>query len=84
MRVSALLLNNDHYAVKRHGRIYYTLLYWFAPVFSSYAYRKGLKKVLVSYDKEDIILNLGSGPTYLHGRKDIINKEKNIQVYHTG
>lgn len=59
--------------VKQYGRIYYTLLYWFAPVLSSYAYRKGLKKLLASYGKEDIILNLGSGPTYLHGRKDIIN-----------
>lgn len=59
--------------LKHYGRIYYTLLYWFAPVLSSYAYRKGLKKLLASYGKEDIILNLGSGPTYLHGRKDIIN-----------
>ena len=46
MRVSALLLNNDRYAVKRHGRIYYTILYWLAPVFGSYAYRKRLKKLL--------------------------------------
>jgi len=61
--------------LKHYGKIYYTLLYWFAPVFGSYAYRKGLKKLLASYGKEDIILNLGSGPTYLQGRKDIINMD---------
>jgi len=59
--------------LKRYGKIYYTLLYWLAPVLSSYAYRKRLKKLLASYDKDDIILNLGSGPTHLYGRKDIIN-----------
>ena len=61
--------------MKRYGRIYYTLLYWFAPVLSSYAHRKGLKKLLASYGKEDVILNLGSGPTYLLGRKDVINAD---------
>lgn len=59
--------------LKHYGRIYYTLLYWFAPVLSSYAYRKGLKKLLASYGKEDIVLNLGSGPIHLYGRKYIIN-----------
>ena len=75
MRVNALLLNNDRYAVKRHGRIYYTILYWLAPVFGSYAYRKRLKKLLAIHGKESIILNLGSGPTCFHGRKDIINTD---------
>lgn len=61
--------------MKKYGKIYYTLLYLFAPVFSSYTYRKGLKKLLAMYGTEDIILNLGSGPNYIHGRKDIINAD---------
>lgn len=61
--------------MKQYGKIYYTLLYLFAPVFSSYAYRNGLKKQLNNYGREDIILNLGSGPTYLLGRKDVINAD---------
>ena len=60
MRVSALLLNNDRYAVKRHGRIYYTILYWLAPVFGSYAYRKRLKKLLAIH---------GKGKYYAQSRK---------------
>ena len=59
--------------LKRYGNIYYTLLYWFAPVLSSYANRNRLKRVLANYGKKDIIVNLGSGPTHLYGRKDIIN-----------
>ena len=46
--------------LKRYGKIYYTLLYWFAPVLSSYAYCKGLKKLLASYGGEDVIINLAS------------------------
>lgn len=59
--------------MKRHGRIYYTLVYLFGPVLSSRRHRKRLKKLLAGYDVKDIILNLGSGPTYLLNRKDVIN-----------
>lgn len=29
--------------------------------------------MLATYGKEDIILNLGSGPTYLYDRRDVVN-----------
>ncbi len=67
------LLGKIQNVLKHYGKIYYALLYWFAPVLSSYANRNRLKKLLASYGKEDIILNLGSGPAHLYGRKDIIN-----------
>jgi SAM-dependent methyltransferase len=59
--------------LKKHGRTYYALLYLLSPVLGSQPFRKNLKSLLGAYEIEHVILNLGSGPTYLHGRKDIIN-----------
>jgi SAM-dependent methyltransferase len=58
---------------KRYGKLYYALLYPLSPVLSTQAYRKTIRDMLEAYQEEHVILNLGSGPTYLHGRKDIIN-----------
>jgi len=58
---------------KKSGKIYYLLLYTFAPVLPSRQFRKHLKSVLDSHDRNTTILNLGSGPHCIHGRKDIIN-----------
>jgi SAM-dependent methyltransferase len=36
-------------------------------------FQRKLRKILDSHDEESIIINLGSGPTYFMGRRDIIN-----------
>lgn len=58
--------------LKRYGKAYYFLLDIFKPVYSG-RWQKRIKVILSRYAEESIILNLGSGPTYLIGRRDIIN-----------
>jgi SAM-dependent methyltransferase len=58
--------------LKQYGRIYYLLLKIFKPVYSGPLRRKA-KKILDLYNEQNVILNIGSGPTYYMGRKDIIN-----------
>lgn len=67
------LIGKTQDLLKQYGKLYYTLLYVLSPVISSSAYRKNLKGLLAAYGEEHVVVNLGSGPTYLHGRKDIIN-----------
>ena len=59
--------------LKKHGRIYKTLVNLFKPVFANPGYRKKCRKILKLYDDKKVIINLGSGPSYYMGRKDIIN-----------
>ncbi|MFH0800860.1 MAG: class I SAM-dependent methyltransferase [bacterium] len=56
--------------LKGYGRFYYFLLYVFSPVYGSL---RPVKKILEQFGKEKIILNLGSGPNYYMGRKDLVN-----------
>jgi SAM-dependent methyltransferase len=67
------LLGRIQNTSKRYGKLYYALLFVLSPVLSSQAHRRTLRHMLEAYQQEHVILNLGSGPTYLHGRKDIIN-----------
>ena len=45
----------------------------FTPVLLSQAYRKNLLELLKKYDEGKVVLNLGSGPTYIYRRTDIVN-----------
>ena len=67
------LLANIQIFLKRFGSLYYFLLKIFAPVLGTTRCKNQLKFLLANYDKEKIIVNLGSGPTILYGRDDIIN-----------
>ena len=59
--------------LKRFGALYYFLVYVFSPVIVSPAFKKHLKRALKSNRSDAVILNLGSGPQVLKGRRDIIN-----------
>ncbi|PKN18327.1 MAG: hypothetical protein CVU71_12540 [Deltaproteobacteria bacterium HGW-Deltaproteobacteria-6] len=59
--------------LKKNGTVYYFLLNLFAPVLTSFDYRKTVNRMLKKYGREHFILNVGSGPTYLHNRQDVIN-----------
>ena len=59
--------------LKKNGRLYYLIIKIFAPVLSTTACRKKLKSLLNRYGENHIIINLGSGPHYIHNRKDVIN-----------
>lgn len=59
--------------LKRHGDLYRLLVKVFSPVITSGAYNKHFRKLLDLYGEDNIILNLGSGPGQLKGRRDIIN-----------
>ncbi len=59
--------------LKKFGRLYSLLLYFLSPVQSSMAFRRTMRDMLRSNGEDRVIVNLGSGPSYLHGRKDIIN-----------
>ena len=67
------LLGQLQNILKRKGKLYYLSLNIFAPVLSSFAYRKAIKRLLRKYGQEYIVLNIGSGPTYFNNRQDIIN-----------
>jgi SAM-dependent methyltransferase len=45
----------------------------FKPVLPSKACRKNLLELLEKYDEGKVVLNLGSGPTYIYRRTDIVN-----------
>jgi SAM-dependent methyltransferase len=59
--------------LKRHGDLYTLLVEVFSPVIASGAYNKQFRKLLDLYGEDNIILNIGSGPGQLRGRRDIIN-----------
>lgn len=59
--------------LKRHGDLYTLLVESFSPVITSGAYDKQFRKLLDLHGEDNIILNLGSGPGQLRGRRDIIN-----------
>jgi hypothetical protein len=60
-------------SLKRNGSLYYQLIQWLSPVLSSIKHRKMLNVLLRQYGPEQVIVNLGSGPRHLKGRKDIVN-----------
>jgi len=59
--------------LKHHGKLYYFLLDVFKPIFMDAFSKRKIRNILKQYDHSDTILNLGSGPNYYMGRKDIIN-----------
>lgn len=67
------LLSSFQNFLKKYGRIYYFLLNVFAPVWPSIAYRRTIKKLLRKHDRDHVVLNMGSGPTYFNERRDLIN-----------
>ncbi len=67
------LLGKVQDMLKVNGKLYYTLLNLFGPVLLSAAYRKTAKACLDKYNENHVIINIGSGPSYFFGRKDIIN-----------
>jgi len=67
------LLGKVQDLLKKHGRLYYFLINVFTPVLPSQAYRKNLLELLKKYDEGKVVLNLGSGPTYIYRRTDIVN-----------
>ncbi|MFZ5569863.1 MAG: methyltransferase domain-containing protein [Thermodesulfobacteriota bacterium] len=67
------LLGKVQDMLKVNGRLYYTLLSLFGPVMLSSAYRETARACLEKYGENHVIINLGSGPAYFFGRKDIIN-----------
>ena len=58
--------------LKKFGRLYYFLITIFSPALL-HTYHYHLKKLLSRHDREKIIINLGSGPSTLNNRRDIIN-----------
>jgi SAM-dependent methyltransferase len=59
--------------LKRFGGVYYFLVHVFSPVIATPDFKRQLKGVLKSNGADAVILNLGSGPQVLKGRRDIIN-----------
>jgi SAM-dependent methyltransferase len=60
--------------LKRFGWLYYFLLHLFGPVISSSIFRKLIKQNFAEYINEKaIVLNIGSGPNYFQGKREIIN-----------
>lgn len=59
--------------LKKFGWFYYFLLRIFAPVMGSANCKDRLKSLLARNDETKIIVNIGSGPTLLENRTDIIN-----------
>lgn len=59
--------------LKRHGRLYYFLLKAFSSVRISTAFGRELAAALERHGEGAVILNIGSGPSRLDGRGDVIN-----------
>ncbi len=59
--------------LKRFGYFYYMMIRLFSPVMPSAAYKKQFNDLLANYDPTSIIINLGSGPSIIGRRGDIIN-----------
>jgi len=66
-------LGNIQEKIKKYGRLYYFIIYVFSPVFGNQKFQRKFGKLLAKYQNENIIMNIDSGPTYLHARKDVIN-----------
>lgn len=67
------LLNIVKAITKKYGKLYYHLVHIFSPVKPSNAYKRVQRQLLERYIESNVILNIGSGPQYYCGRKDIIN-----------
>ena len=59
--------------LKRLGGIYYFLVRLLGPVFAHPMNSRRLARVAQQYTEDDVILNVGSGPTRILNRTDIIN-----------
>jgi SAM-dependent methyltransferase len=59
--------------VKKYGRIYYLIVYIFAPAIPSFAQRSRMADLLCANGPDKVVLNLGSGPSQIRRREDIIN-----------
>lgn len=71
------LLGRIQHFLKSYGNLYYYLLNIFSPIYKSSHFKNALNILLQKYNQQHVILNLGAGPTYICGRKDVIN----IDVY---
>lgn len=67
------LLGKIQNQLKKWSSFYAFFLKLFKPVWVSKEMDSSLKKILRKYGRDDMILNLGSGPNSISGRADIIN-----------
>jgi SAM-dependent methyltransferase len=67
------LLGKIQNIIKAYPDFYNLLVSIFAPHLKLPAYEKQLKKIVQQSSKNQIILNIGSGPAKLYNRTDIIN-----------
>lgn len=67
------LKDSFQFLLKRKSTLYNSLINIFSPVFMNPYAQKRINKLLSLYDERAVILNIGSGPTYYQGRRDIIN-----------
>ncbi len=61
---------------KRRGALYYFVIDVVSPVKASRRFRSLLAHILDKYTDEHVIVNYGSGPGVVGGRKDIINSDQ--------
>ena len=62
--------------VKRRGALYYRIIDVVSPVKASRSFRKLLGRLLDKYTEEHLIVNYGSGPAVIRGRRDIVNSDQ--------
>jgi len=67
------LLGKIQNKLKKWGWLYSAIVSLCKPVWVSKSMDQQLHKILQNYDKHTTVLNLGSGPSVLKGRFDIIN-----------
>lgn len=74
--------------MKRWGRLYYAIAQFLGPVLVHPRNRMKIQSILHRYSQSQVILNVGSGPQILHGRRDIINLDmapyREVDVVTTG
>lgn len=59
--------------LKQYGWLYYALVSLIGPAWGDARTRRMRRRMVSKYGDADVILNLGSGPTVVMGRHDIIN-----------
>ena len=67
------LLGQIQHRLKNLGSIYSFIVRIFSPVVGTKVSKKTLNRLLADYNDEHVVLNIGSGPSVLKKRNDIIN-----------
>ena len=70
---------------KKHSRIYYVIIHLFSPAIPSLRFLRALRLSVRKYSsRDDVVLNLCSGPKKLFNRNDIVNIDmfafKNVDI----